>query len=87
MLDSNTLNLNNYAAIPQSPPTFSGGRAFFTEWGTAGSEPIPPGGPVDQSNIALYDPAGYYLIQTGDKSYDMVLATDAKTWISWYWPL
>ena len=87
MLNGNSLAFNSYAAIPNSPPQFTNGKIHFTEWGTAGSDPIPPGGPVDKSNTVLYDPAGFYLIQTGDKSYDMVLATDAKTWISWFWPL
>ena len=87
MVSGNSLAFNSYASVPNAPPTFTSGKAIFIELGTAGSDPIPPGGPVDQTNQVLYNPAGYYLIQTGDKSYDMVLATDAKTWISWFWPL
>ena len=29
--------------------------------------------------------SGYYLVQTGENSYDMVSAKDAKAWVSWIW--
>jgi len=88
MLNGNSLRLNTYGSAPAAPPQFTtNGKAIFSELGTVGADPIPPGGPVDQSNSVLYNGAGFYLVQTGDKSYDMVLATDAKTWISWFWPL
>lgn len=83
--DATSLYLNSYGTAP-GKPTFTGGKAFFHELGKPTGNPTPPGGPVDLSEQTLYNTAGYYLIQTGEKSYDMVLATDAKTWISWFWP-
>jgi hypothetical protein len=86
MLSANALHLNPYTSAPRTPPQFTAdGRCVFITYGSVGT--TPPGGPVDQSNQVLYNGAGFYLVQTGDKSYDMVLATDAKTWISWFWPL
>ncbi|MBN9383833.1 MAG: DUF4302 domain-containing protein [Chitinophagaceae bacterium] len=84
MLKKDSLSLNNYFTAPGFPPSFTGGKVIFTELGTIGT--TPPGGPVDLSQQTLYNPAGFYLVQTGDKTYDMVLATDAKTWISWFFP-
>jgi hypothetical protein len=86
MLNGNSLAFNTYGTAPAAPQ-YSGGKAFFTELGKPTGNPTPAGGPVDKSEQTLYNPAGFYFIQTGDKTYDMVLATDAKTWISWFWPL
>ena len=85
MFSGNSLFFNTYGSEPRTPQ-FTGGKAFFTKLQDATTTPTPPGGPIDQSEQMLYNPAGYYLIQTGEKTYDMVLATDAKTWISWFWP-
>jgi len=85
MYSGNSLYFNSYGTAPGTPQ-FAGGKAFFTELGKPTGNPTPAGGPVDKSEQTLYNPAGFYLVQTGDKSYDMVLATDAKTWISWFWP-
>lgn len=87
MFSGNSLSFNTYGSAPGTPTFTSGGKAIFSELGTVGSDPIPPGGPVDQTDQVLYNSAGFYLVQTGEKTYDMVLATDAKTWISWFWPL
>jgi len=84
VVQNNALALGDYFSVPATPPSFAGGRATFTELGTIGT--IPPGGPVDKSDQVLYNPAGFYLVQTGTKSYDMVLATNARTWISWFSP-
>ncbi len=82
---NNTLGYG-YAGSFAADPLFvsSGGRAIFQNGGDAG--PVPPGGPVAKSNTTLYNNAGFYFVQTGPTSYDMILATDAKTWISWFWP-
>ena len=87
MTRNDTLQFNSYGSEPVTPPQFTGGKAIFQKLQDATGVPTPPGGPVDLSNQALYDPAGYYFVQTGDKTYDMVLGTDGKTWISWFWPL
>ncbi|MHA4807458.1 DUF4302 domain-containing protein [Flavitalea flava] len=81
----NRLVANDYFTAAGSPPTFTGnGKIIFTELGFVGT--IPPGGAVDKSDALLYDPAGFYLVQTGPLSYDMVIATNARAWISWVWP-
>jgi hypothetical protein len=80
----NGLVINDYFTAPASPPSFSGGKVFFSELGTVGT--IPPGGPVDKSDDQLYDPSGYYLVQTGATTYDMVAASNARAWISWFSP-
>jgi len=85
MLRNDSLHYNTYGTEAKTPQ-FSGGKIFFSKLQDATSTPTPPGGPIDQTQQTLYNPAGYYLVQTGDKNYDMVLATDAKTWISWFWP-
>jgi hypothetical protein len=85
MVKDNTLVANDHFTASASPPTFtSNGRVIFQEAGTVGV--IPPGGPVDRSDNLLYNPAGYYLVQTGPTTYDMVVASDARSWISWYYP-
>jgi hypothetical protein len=81
---NNSLALGNYFSVPTTPPSFAGGRATFTELGTIGT--IPPGGPLDKSDQVLYNPSGFYLVQTGTKTYDMVLASNARSWISWFSP-
>jgi hypothetical protein len=40
-------------------------------------------GATNSFRSLMTDPAGYYLVQTGPTSYDMVNASDGKTWISW----
>ncbi|HVU57698.1 MAG TPA: hypothetical protein VHD83_21700, partial [Puia sp.] len=60
------------------------GKITFTAKATVGT--IPANGPVDRSNQMLYNPAGFYVVQTGEKSYDMVLTSTARTWISWFSP-
>ena len=92
MLQGNGLGLNQYGEQGVPPPFItSDGRALFTSGGDVsfgGSVfiPTPPGGPVAKSNAAMFSSAGFYVVQNNEKSYDMVLATDAKTWISWFWP-
>lgn len=83
------LTLNSYGSESVQPIfVTSDGRGVFTNGGNVGigGATVPPGGPVDKSDQTLYNSAGYYFVQTGAKSYDMVLATDARTWISWFWP-
>jgi hypothetical protein len=76
-----------YGTVSQPPATLSDGTAVFQVLGDDSKKPVPVGGPADKSNKMLYNTAGYYFVQTGEKSYDMVLATDGRTWISWFWPL
>jgi hypothetical protein len=60
------------------------GRAVFREVRTAG-EPTPPtSGPFVETRKLLTESTGYYLIQTSEKTYDMVNAKDATVWINWF---
>lgn len=63
-------------------PTFTtDGRAVFTQLGNYGT--YPSGGPAGQTRSLLYNSGGYYLVQTGATTYDMVSASNGKAWITW----
>ncbi len=70
-----------YGHAPAKPNFTADGRVIFTEYGAFGA--IPAGGAAEKSGDLLFDPSGFYLIQTSDETYDMVSAKDAKAWISW----
>ena len=70
-----------YGAAPRVAQFTTDGRAIFSLLGNYGSYPTT--GPAAQSRAQLLSPQGYYFIQTGQNSYDMVSATDAKAWVSW----
>ena len=70
-----------YGAAPGTPQFTADGRAIFTLLGTYGS--YPTSGPAAVSLTQLLIPQGYYFIQTGPTTYDMVSASDAKAWVSW----
>ncbi|MGZ8517903.1 MAG: SH3 domain-containing protein, partial [Chitinophagaceae bacterium] len=57
------------------------GRAVFNQLGNYG--PYPATGPAGLSRALLYNPAGFYFVQTSATTYDMVSAFDGKSWISW----
>lgn len=59
------------------------GRVLFRYLGdlTVGAHPV--SGPAHQTRVQLYDSYGYWFVQTGANSFDMVSAKDAKTWASW----
>lgn len=64
-------------------PTFSAdGRVVFSHAGNLGN--VPTTGPVVKMAAQLYESTGYYLIQTSEKTYDMVNSKDATVWISWF---
>ena len=73
-----------YGAAPDTPQFTSDGRAVFTLIGNYG--PYPSTGPAGLSRSQLLIPEGYYFVQTGPRSYDMVSAKDAKAWITWEFP-
>jgi hypothetical protein len=70
-----------YAAAPGKPQFTGDGRAIFTLLGNYGT--YPSTGPAALTRTQLLIPQGYYFIQTGPTTYDMVSALDAKAWISW----
>jgi hypothetical protein len=70
-----------YANAPARPTFTSDGRVIFVDYASLG--PVPTTGPTVNAANLLYDPSGYYLIQTSETTYDMVSAKDAKAWITW----
>ena len=68
------------------PPTFtSDGRIIFTNFGTLGEVPFVEQPAFLNTRNRMLDPNGYYIIQTGDLTFDMV-SRDGKAWITWQWP-
>ncbi|GAA0563409.1 DUF4302 domain-containing protein [Chitinophaga japonensis] len=66
------------------PPVFTAdGRVLFQLYGTLGT--VPPGAAAafNNTNALMSDPDGFYLVQTGELTYDMVSAKDARSWITW----
>ncbi len=70
-----------YGSAPRTPTFTSDGRAVFNELGTFGTPPST--GPATLTHDQLYIPNGYYFVQTGATTYDMVSALDGKAWITW----
>jgi hypothetical protein len=68
------------------PPTFTAdGRIVFTLLGTLGTVPGNATASFTNTRLQMLQPQGYYLVQTGPLSYDMVSAVDGRAWISWEW--
>jgi hypothetical protein len=70
-----------YGTIPRSPFVTADGRAVFRENSTFGTHP--ESGPAALTRTQLYNASGYYFVQTGAQSFDMVSAADSRTWITW----
>ena len=70
-----------YGAAPATPSFTAGGLAKFTLLGNYGN--YPANGPAALSRNQLLIPEGYYFVQTGETSYDMVSAANGKAWITW----
>ncbi|KQS33433.1 DUF4302 domain-containing protein [Dyadobacter sp. Leaf189] len=71
----------DYAFAPARPTFTADGRIIFKEYAKFGA--VPATGPIAKTAELLYEPNGFYLIQTSETTYDMVSAKDAKAWISW----
>ena len=69
-------------------PTFStNGKVVFPYLGSLGAYPTAADSvAMTRSRIQLSESTGYYFVQTGNNSYDMVNAKDGKAWISWEVP-
>ena len=79
-----------YLNAPGFPNFTTDGRAIFVDLGDLGPPffiPYPTTGAAAQSKTFLYDPNGYYFVQTSAVTYDMVSAGDGKSWISWLFHL
>lgn len=70
-----------YGSAPDLPTFTPDGRAIFISLGNYGT--YPASGPARQTRTLLYQPTGYYFVQTSATTYDMVSADDGKSWISW----
>ncbi len=71
--------INGAQAVPDG---LGDGIAFFNLFSLPGS-PIPPDA-ITATNNVQSDPSGFYLIAKEDgTSFDQVITSDAKTWISW----
>lgn len=67
-----------------TPPTFtSDGRVIFTYLGDVTNIPQAYKNIYVNTTLKMMDSNGFYLVQTGERTYDMVSAKDAKSWISW----
>jgi hypothetical protein len=71
------VDVNSGAAYEK--PEFTNGKAVFSMVGSFGT----PSSAFVNTRTQLAIPEGYYFIQTGQSSYDMVSAKDAKAWITW----
>ena len=71
-----------------NPPTFTAGKAIFhysRNFGNVSSTfTLSDSLTVDITRTQLTDALGYYLVQLGTTTYDMVGARDAKAWVRWY---
>lgn len=77
---ANSLSLV-YGSAPKSPGYTADGRAVFTKLGTYGS--YPTSGGAANTDILFYNSRGFYFVQTSETTYDMVSASDGKSWLSW----
>ena len=60
-------------------------KIIFNNFGTLGEVPFVEQTTYVNTRNKMLDPNGYYLIQTGDLTFDMV-SRDGKSWITWQWP-
>ncbi len=76
--------LQLYFGAAFAPPIFTAnGRIILRYVGYLGDLPADAEEPFFNT-VELFDnPAGFYLVQTGQSSWDMVSASDARSWISW----
>lgn len=70
-----------YGTAPRLPTFTADGRAVFVQLGNYGTHPAT--GAAAQTRALLYNASGYYFVQTGATSYDMVSASNGKSWLTW----
>ncbi|SFE06478.1 protein of unknown function [Chitinophaga sp. CF118] len=59
------------------------GTVVFTNTATIGTTPASATTAVTNITNKYTEPTGFYFVQTGELSYDMVNAKDARSWITW----
>jgi hypothetical protein len=78
-------NKNQIVYGPATAASLSAdGKIVFEYLGTLGSLPAAYASIGKAVRVKLTDPNGYYVIQTSPKAYDIVNATDARAWMSFY---
>lgn len=71
-----------YGTAPK--PTFQpDGRVMFSLLGDLTVGPYPTTGPAADTKEQFFNNNGYWFVQTGENSFDMVSAKDAKVWMKW----
>lgn len=75
--------LNYYYGTAQRALANADGRMSFSYVGDLLIGPHPVTGPAELTRTQLYNTSGYWFVQTGETTFDMVGARDAKTWITW----
>jgi hypothetical protein len=73
----------NFGAATRPPNFTSDGRIIFTNLGTLGEVPPEAEAAFNATADKFGQSSGFYLVQTSDGSYDMVSASDAKSWVTW----
>ena len=68
-----------YYSRVKAGPAFANGKAVFTLNANTGTHPAA----VASTTSLFYNAAGWYFVQVDNVTYDMVLASDAKSWIRW----
>jgi len=67
----------------QQPQFQTDGRVVFSYLGDLTAGVYPASGPAFQTKQQLFITNGYWFVQTGATTYDMVSAKDSKAWITW----
>jgi hypothetical protein len=67
----------------QQPLFQTDGRLVLSYLGDLTAGPYPTSGPAYLTKQQLFITNGYWFVQTGATTYDMVSANDAKAWITW----
>lgn len=81
-LENNSLSVGYGSAF--RPPVFTtDGRIIFSFLGTLGSVPTSNNSVILNIRTKMSNASGYYFVQTGENTYDMVSALDGKAWITW----
>jgi hypothetical protein len=72
------MDIPYFAAL--RPPTFTtDGRIIFRFLGKAGTLSTS----MENTLVRILDTNGFYMVQTGPLSYDMVSVADSRDWITW----
>ncbi|NHA04346.1 DUF4302 domain-containing protein [Mucilaginibacter sp. HC2] len=79
---TNSYSAGDPALVASLP---ANGKIVFTYYGRFGGAPSAASAQIVSATTNKFlDPNGYYVIQTGPKTYDLVNATDARAWMSFY---